>query len=238
MKSLFYLGLSVFLVACFVDVKPQVILPIDTTATKKKPKIVPVPIDTSGSGGGGTGGSYRFEFNQPNLGNDTVLVHLVSNSRVCTPTHLTSENAVSLLEYSLYKVDSGNETLICYVKDDFGGHHPNYFNEQQMSIATQEMRDKINVLKATFVPVSGFGNYEDKGNNHLPQFHKTLNAGVYKWIVVNNGNTSMNVFAGYANSETENVTINEVLSANSTQTYYLNIVQNQGVPFKINCNNY
>lgn len=248
MKAITFLGVAVVLVACFAVPPTPATKPVTTTANSK-PKINPVgggggPGPTGGgTGGGGTGGggnaNYTFEFYQPQSPNATVNVYLVSHSRVATDVGNTPANAKALLQYWIY---DSNGALIAYVNDDVGGHHPNFFaGSSEAGRRSEALTNKINELVSGFVPIEPFTNYESKGNNHLPQFNKSLPTGAYTWVVHNKGNTKQRLFLGYANSETENVQINEIILADTTVTYNINIAfhpTDSAIPMKFNSNNY
>lgn len=202
----------------------------------------PSPPAGGGSNGGGVVSprGFTFQYNQQADQTDLYLVHLCSHARVCTQVSETPLNAIALLEYWLK--DSDNNTVI-YCKDEIGGHHPNFFDAGQMANVTPELRAKIETLKSSFVSNPPFYTYQDRTNNHFSTFDKQLKKGVYKWIVKNNGNTNLELFAGYAYSETENVQVNKhQLGAGGTVEFNLNIQQcgvqgYENSPFKINANN-
>lgn len=195
---------------------------------------------TSGGGGVVSPRGFTFEFNQPSNTNNLYAVHLCSHARVCTDVAQTPLSAISLLEYWIK--DASNNTVL-YCKDEIGGHHPNFFEPSEMVRATTELRAKIETLKSSFVSNPPFYSYQDRTNNHLPFFNKNLPTGSYKWIVKNNGNVTLNLFAGYEYSEHENAQVdNFQLGAGSTAEFNLNIVACPAVgyetsPFKINANN-
>ena len=241
MKAITYLGIAVVLVACFA-VPPTVVAPAptDTTATQKK-KLNPLPVGGGGGSGGGTGGNsnYTFDFYQPSSPNALVNIGLVSHSRVGTPVADTPATAKALLQYWIY---DANDILVAYVNDNVGGHHPNFFSSStEANQRTPEMVTKINQLISEHVTNDYFPTYESKGNNHLTFFNKQLPLGNYTWVVHNKGNTKQRIFVGYANSETENVQVNEVVLADTTVTFNFTVAlhpTNPAVPMKLNANNY
>lgn len=204
---------------------------------------------SGGSGGSGTGSGgggvvsprgFTFQFSQPSNTNNLYSVHLCSHARVCTQVDQTPVEAITLLEYWIK--DTNNNTVV-YCKDEIGGHHPNFFDSGQMANASNELRAKIETLKSSFVSNPPFYSYQDRTNNHYATFNKELPAGAYKWIVKNNGNRTLNLFAGYEYSEHENAQVdNFSLGAGSMEEFNLNIVpcpnlEHQNSPFKINANN-
>lgn len=211
-----------------------------TTTTPPTPKKTPVIIDNGGTGGGGGSttptGAYVFEFFQQSDSN--ITAHLVSHSRVATPVADTPPNATATSEQWLY--GPGGE-LVAHIKDNVGGHHPNFFDAVNMENASKGLKDRIAFWVQNFVAVHPFSNYESRGNNHNAYFNRTLKTGTYRWVYHNTSNTRHSLFAGYANSETENVKLNVISEAGTFTEYSVEVAlhpTDQAVPFKFNSNNY
>lgn len=212
-----------------------------TTTTPPTPKKTPVIIENGGTGGGGgttQTGAYLFEFFQQNGNASDITVHLVSHSRVATPVGETQPNATATCEYWLY---GPNNELVVHVKDNVGGHHPNFFDAGQMANASQALKDRINFCIQNFNAVYPFSNYQERGNNHNAYFNRTLKTGSYRWVYHNTSNTDHTLFAGYTDSETENVQLHLVSTAGSFNEYSIEIAlhpSDTNTPFKFNTNNY
>lgn len=203
--------------------------------TKKTTTVV----DNGGTGGGGTVETPTYWFTHNQQQDATVLVHLVSHSRVALPTGEATGNDNAKCEYWIYDQD-GN--VIVNMRDDFNAHHPNYFPSSTQYLGqTQSVRDEVARLSSIYQPVNPFTNYESKGNNHHPFFYRYMKAGNYRWLIHNNSNLKTNVFVGYANSETENVQHNFDIEAGGTADITFTVAlhpTDPPVPMKINLNNY
>lgn len=237
MKNLIIIGVVLYLFSRKAETPATTTV---TTTTPPKPKKTPVIIDNGGTGGGGgttQTGAYLFEFFQQSNQTNLVNTLLVSHSRVATPVAQTPANATATCEYWLYGPD--NE-LVAHVNDNVGGHHPNFFSDE-IEEGSTELKAKIIYLIQNFVGAYPFSSYQQRGNNHEPYFNRQLRAGVYRWIYKNTSNTKHSLFAGYTDSETENVRLNTVSEAGSYNEYSIEVVphpSNPNASFKFNSNNY
>lgn len=240
MKNLIIIGVVLYLFSRKAETPATKTVTTTTPPTPKKTP--PIIIDNGGTGGGGGNttptGAYVFEFFQQNGNESDITVHLVSHSRVATPVGDTPPNATATCEYWLY---GPNNELVVHVKDNVGGHHPNFFDAGQMANASQGLKDRINFCIQNFNAVYPFSNYQERGNNHNVYFNRTLKTGTYRWVYHNTSNTRHTLFAGYTDSETENVELNVISEAGSFNEYSIYIAlhpTDTSTPFKFNTNNY